>query len=390
MSSSPSRKWLFRILVLALLVALGAALKLYVLRPKPVSVQVVAAARGPVESTITNSRAGTVRARRRAQLSPEVSGRVVELPHREGDAVKAGELIVRLDRSVQDAQLERVRRGLESAQAMHAEACLVAERAERELERNRGLLEERIISADLLDQLENTRDRARLACATAETRVAEASSEVDLALVQASLFELHAPFDGVLAEQSVEVGEYVTPSPPGVPIPSRIDLIDPTSIYISAPMDEVDSAVIKVGQEVRVTIDPYPDQEFLGRVARLAPFVLDREEQNRTIEIEVELDDEAFAARLLPGTSADVEVILQVAKDMLRIPTSTLLEGGRVLVLEGGFLVERKLEVGLKNWNWTEVRGGLVVGDEVVTSLGSTDVVAGALAELAADEEERP
>jgi len=390
MSSSPSRKWFVRILVLAVLVALGVVLKVYVLRPKPVAVQVVEVARGPVESTVTNSRAGTVRARRRAQLSPEVSGRVIGLPHREGDEVKEGELIVSLDRSVQDAQLERARRALETAQATHAETCLVAERAERELERNRGLLEEKIISADVLDQLESERDRARLACATAEARVAEATSEVDLAQVQITLYELDAPFDGILAEQSVEVGEFLTPSPPGVPIPSRIDLIDPTSIYISAPMDEVDSAVIEVGQEVRVTIDPYPGREFPGHVVRRAPFVLDIEEQNRTMKIEVELDDAEFASHLLPGTSADVEVILKVAKDVLRIPTSTLLEGGRVLVLEGGVLVERKLEVGLKNWNWTEVRGGLVAGEQVVTSLGSTAVVAGAPARIADSDEELP
>jgi HlyD family secretion protein len=371
-------KWLIRLLVLAVLIGAAILLKVTVLVPEPVEVRTVVVERGAVESTITNSRAGTVSARRRSQLSPEISGRVVELPHREGDSVEAGEMILRMDRAVQDAQLERARRGLDSARARHSEACLVAERAERELLRNRDLHEQRIISADVLDELVSARDRARMACNTYETLVSEATSDVHLVDVQASLAEMHAPFSGILAELSVEIGEYVTPSPPGVPIPSVIDLIDPTSIYISAPMDEVDAAVIAIGQEVRVTIDPYPTREFSGRIDRIAPYVLDLEEQNRTVEIEVVLKDEAFARALLPGTSADVEVILEIVTDVLRIPTSTLLEGGRVLVLENGLLVEREVQVGLKNWNWTEVKGGLEAGAHVVTSLGSTDVVAGA------------
>ncbi len=379
-------KWLIRILVLAALVGAAVVLKLTVLTPAPVEVQVYSVERGAVESTITNSRAGTVSARRRSQLSPEISGRVVELPFREGDSVEEGQLIVRLDRSVQDARLERARRGLDSARAQHAERCLVAERAERELERNRELHESRIISADVLDALESARDSARMACSTAETRVAEASAEVQLVEVQAGLAEMRTPFSGILAEVSVEIGEYVTPSPPGVPIPSVIDLIDPSSIYISAPMDEVDAAVIAVGQKVRVTIDPYPGQEYPGRVDRIAPYVLDREEQNRTVEIEVVLEDVEFSKALLPGTSADVEVILEVAGDVLRLPTSTLLEGGRVLLFEEGVLVERDIDVGLKNWNWTEVQSGLEVGDQVVRSLGSTDVVAGAEATLSGEE----
>lgn len=379
-------KWLIRFLVLAALVGAAVVLKLTVLTPAPVEVQVQTIERGAVESTITNSRAGTVSARRRSQLSPEISGRVVELPFREGDSVEEGQLILRLDRSVQDAQLERARRGLDSARAQHSEMCLVAERAERELERNRELHESRIISADVLDGLESALDRARMACNTAETHVAEAMAEVQLVEVRAGLAEMRAPFSGILAEVSVEIGEYVTPSPPGVPLPSVIDLIDPTSIYISAPMDEVDAAVIAVGQKVRVTIDPYPGQEFPGRVDRIAPYVLDREEQNRTVEIEVVLEDEELSKALLPGTSADVEVILKVADDVLRLPTSTLLEGGRVLLFEEGVLVEREIEVGLKNWNWTEVRAGLEVGERIVRSLGSVDVVAGAEATLSGEE----
>jgi len=142
-------------------------------------------------------------------------------------------------------------------------------------------------------------------------------------------------------------------------------------------MDEVDSGNIHPGQPARVTFDSYPGRQFDGRVLRVAPYVLDREEQNRTVEIEVELDDPS-AVRLLPGTSADVEVLLEARERVLRVPTSALIEGEKVLVAENGVLAERKLGIGLKNWDWTEVRSGLAAGDLVVVSLDRPEVQAGA------------
>jgi HlyD family secretion protein len=115
-------------------------------------------------------------------------------------------------------------------------------------------------------------------------------------------------------------------------------------------------------------------------VVEVAPYVVDRLEQNRTVEIELELEDEAVAATLLPGTSADAEVILSAREGVVRIPTAALLEGGKVLVLEGDRLVERPLTLGLRNWDFTQVEGGIPEGARVVVSLDRPEVRAGALA----------
>ena len=123
-----------------------------------------------------------------------------------------------------------------------------------------------------------------------------------------------------------------------------------------------------------------------GRIARVAPYVLDLEAQNRTVDIDVELDDQSIAGEMLPGTSADVEIILSVRDDVLRIPTSTLIEGQKVLLLVDGLLAEREVETGLRNWDFTEILSGLEAGDRVVTSLDRTEVTAGA---EAVEEEEQ-
>ena len=127
-------------------------------------------------------------------------------------------------------------------------------------------------------------------------------------------------------------------------------------------------------------VDSRPGETFPGTVARVAPFVLDLVEQNRTVEVEADFADPAAAASLLPGTSADVEVILSSRDDVLRIPTAAVAEGGRVLVLEDGVLAERTLAAGLRNWRFTEVTGGVSEGELVVTARESTAVKAGARA----------
>lgn len=144
-------------------------------------------------------------------------------------------------------------------------------------------------------------------------------------------------------------------------------------------MDEVDAPKIQAGQAVRISFDALPKQSFPGKVKRVAPYVSAVEKQARTVDIEATLDPQQTPIHLLVGYSADVEVILSVRDKVLRVPTSALQEGGKVLVAGAdGKLAERKLKAGLANWEFTEVLEGLAAGDQVVTSLEREGVKAGA------------
>jgi HlyD family secretion protein len=226
-----------------------------------------------------------------------------------------------------------------------------------------------LVSTDFLDKIESVAQTTAVFCKQSQVEISKARSVIVEAKATLAKTVLRAPFDGVVAEVDIEVGEWTTPSPPALPIPPVLDLIDPTSMYVSAPMDEVDSSRIRQEQPVRVTLDPFPGKHYGGHVHRISAYVLDIEEQNRTVEIEVELDDRAFAATLLPGTSADVEVILSVKEGVPRIPTSALFEGHKVFVVEQGVLRLRPLAIGLKNWDFVEIVDGLSEGDHVVISL---------------------
>jgi HlyD family secretion protein len=359
------------------------------LAPERIPVKVVALERGRVESTISNTKAGTVRARRRAQLSPQVGGRVAELSRREGDWVEEGAPLIVLDGATQRAQLRLAQESLRAVEAARREACIQRDRARRELERKRELAAEQIMSADLLDQLESAYQAASASCRRVQAEVGKARAQIAAVEVELEKMVVRAPFDGVIAEVAVEVGEWITPSPPLITAPAVVDVIDPSSLYISAPMDEVDSAAIRSGQLAKVTVDSHPDLELPATVVRVAPYVLDLEAQNRTVEIEVELVEEALASKLLPGTSADVEVVLEARDPVLRLPASALLEGNRVLMASDGRLVERQVEIGLKNWDYAEVTGGVEEGQRVVISLDRVEVEAGARVQ-AVETEYRP
>ncbi len=370
------RKWLPRVLVLA--VVAGVALRFTVLRPDPVSVRVARVEQALVESTVTNSKAGTIRARRRSQLSAEVGGRVVEILHREGDRVEQGQVLIRLNDATPRAQLALSEEGLRVAEASANQACVERDRARRELARKRSLAEQEIVSEDVLDALESAYAGAKASCNSLRAEADRARASIASAQVELDKFAVRAPFTGVIAEQDVELGEWITPSPPLLTSPTVVDIIDLESLYVSAPMDEVDSAKIQVEQLAKVTVDSHPGQQFPGRVVRVAPYVLDVEAQNRTVEIEVEFVEPDAVTRFLPGTSADVEVVLETRPDVLRIPTAALLEGNRVLVASNGTLEERLVDVGLKNWEFAEVRSGLDVGQPVVVTLDRVEVKVGA------------
>jgi HlyD family secretion protein len=377
------RKWRFRALVGIGIVGVGFLLEVSVFAPEPIPVQTTTVSRGIIDSTVTNSKAGTIRARQRAHLSTETGGRVVEITHREGGVVTQGELLILLNDSSLRAQETQALEAIRAADARYQEMCITSDKARREYDRKRKLAAQNIVSEDMLDQLLHVYQAAKAGCEAADAdrqkvRASRAGVAADLDKVS-----IYAPFAGVIAEVNAEVGEWVTPSSAGI-----VDLINRESLYVSAPMDEIDSGRNGLSFPVRVTVDSRPAETFLGKVTRIAPYVLDIEAQNRTVEIEVELDDPEVASSLLPGTSADVEVILKTLKDAPRIPTTALFQNNRVLVVEDDVLVEREIETGLRNWDFVEVQAGLEEGEVVVTSLDRVEVEDGQVVEVIQPDDE--
>ncbi|MGL6110919.1 MAG: efflux RND transporter periplasmic adaptor subunit, partial [Rubrivivax sp.] len=305
-------------------------------------------------------------------------GRIEVLAVKEGDKVRKGQLLMRLWSDDQQAEQAFARAQLDTSRKRVAESCSMAELAQRELQREQQLFKQGFISEGRLDTVRAQADTRAAACATAKSDIAQAQARINVVGTARQRTMLVAPFDGTVAKIVGEVGEYSTPSPPGVAMPPAIDLIDESCLYVAAPMDEVDAPKITEGQAVRITLDALPGRSFAGKVRRVAPYVTAVEKQARTVEIEVDFDDPKSAGRLLVGYSADVEVILDVRKDVLRVPSSALLQGGHVLLFDGARLAERAVKTGVANWEHTEITQGLAGGERIVTSLDRAGVKDGA------------
>jgi HlyD family secretion protein len=373
-----SSKWRKRVIILVILIAAGLGLRFTLFRPKPIEISAYKVETGKVEETVTNSKAGTVKVRQRSKLSPEIGGRVIYLGAREGEKVKAGQLLLKLEDSDLKASLSLSERALQSARSAMKEACVAADWAARELERNRALHQQGIVSESLLDQARNSYEAAKARCEAAKSEVKRTEAAIAVANANLKKAELRAPFDGIIAQLSTEVGEWITPSPPGVPIPPVIDLMDNSRVYVAAPMDETDAGRLRTGLPVRISLDPFPDKTFPGMLTRIAPFVQDIEGQNRTVDVEAEFVDKDFARTLLPGTSADLEVILNVHENVLRAPAYALMEGNKVLVVQENKLITRPVKTGLRNWEYVEVLEGLKAGELIALSLDLAQVKEGA------------
>ena len=375
---------LVRTLLVVLLIAGVAASWWWLSRKQPVAVRTQAVERGLVEDVVANTRAGTVMACRRARLAPGTGGQIATLGVHEGDRVEAGQMLLELWNKDLKAQVTLAEREAEAGEARARAACLNADQAEREADRQVRLKQRSMASEETVDRAITGAQAGRADCEAARATARVSAAKVGVARAELERTRLTAPFAGVVAEVSGELNEYVTPSPPGIPTPPAVDLIDDACFYISAPIDEVDAAKLQLGLDARVTLDAFGDTVLNGTVRRIAPYVLDLEKQARTVEVEVVIADPPADRPLLAGYSADVEIVIARHDAVLRIPTAAVRPGEppTVLLLDAatGLLEERAIETGLSNWELTEVLSGLVVGDQVVLSLDRDGVEAGARA----------
>lgn len=372
------------LVVVALLIT---ALSLWLGREKPVEVVVRTVAVGPVQESVANTRAGTIKACRRAGISPSTGGQIASLPVKEGDVVKAGQVLMELWNEDIMSQYELATREAKASVALANQACVRAEVAKRESERQQKLKKKNLSSEEAVDKADGEARAQQAACNAARATSEVSKSKLNVIQAELERTRLIAPFNGIVAEVNGEIGEFVTPSPVGIPTPPAVDLMDTSCLYVSAPIDEVDAPRIRVGMKAHISLDALSGETFNGTVKRIAPYVLEVEKQARTVDVEVDFLCQQDCENMLPGYSADIEVVLDEQADVLRIPTEAVLEGNKVLVISADdLLLQRTIQTGLSNWEWTQVTDGLSAGDEVVISVEREGVEDGVPAKRDFDE----
>ncbi|MGW8284446.1 MAG: efflux RND transporter periplasmic adaptor subunit [Candidatus Deferrimicrobiaceae bacterium] len=387
---------------------LVAAVAVTILRSRSeIPVDVFEARKGPIEEIVTAVSAGTVKSRRDATISAEVSGRVVEVRVGEGDTVRKGEILARMSDPELSKQVDASRADAAQAKALLEQAIARREEAERkhrsEVDRAASNLrkEERdherameLFRGGFLSKAEKEQADTRLVNAKEDARLA-AIGEVSLRAIDQEIVSLRArvaaaratleafaerreklsitsPFAGIVTGKTIEVGET---KQPGAPL---FAVADPHDIYIEAPIDESESAKVRKGQTVRLYPDAYLGETFSGVVSEVRPTIEASKEVSRANTIEVRPDSSPKPLRL--GMSVDVEVLTGRKEDALQVPSSAVMEreGQKfVYVVRGGKIVRSDITTGISNWDRTEILTGIAPGSDVVTSLEIKNLVPG-------------
>jgi len=371
------RGWIMLILlVLAVLAAGGGWFWTQRVQAAPVKTAAVTSANGggSAAGAVLNA-SGYVVARRRATVSSKLTGKVLDVFVEEGQAVKKGQVLARLDDSQMRAGLEVARAQLAAAKSSFAEDEARLREAERQYARLNQLIKEQVVGRAEVDTAESAVEslKARIALGRQQVEVAQrqvSAQETDLADTI-----VRAPFDGVAISKDAQPGEMISPVSAGGGF-TRTGIgtiVDMTSLEIEVDVSESYINRVKPKQPVEAVLDAYPDWQIPGHVITTVP-TADR--QKATVKVRIGF--EQLDPRILPDMGIKVSFFgerqpeaaqLTPAAPRVLVPKSAVrTENGQsvVFVVRADRVERRAVTVGLTNRDQIEVVSGLATGDRVV------------------------
>ena len=318
---------------------------------KPVMIKAVEIKPGELRVILNATTTSTVKSETEVTLSAQRTGRVVQLPVREGDVVKAGALIARLDLSEESVQTENV---LAQSKATYEEAG-------KNLKRSQDLFDTGMISQQDLDA---TRRAYEVAKSQYLASVSDAEVKKDYSIIR-------APFNGVIAKKFTEVGELLLQGK------QIVTIVNPNKIYVLATIDEVDVGRLRLDLPVTITVDAFPGEKFQGAVKRISPIVSGGKLETRTADVWIYFNEKQL--KIKPGMSADVEILVATLQNVLPVPSQAIIEREgkkQVYAMQGSNISHgsqavaklKPIEIGETNWSFTQVTKGLSAGDFIITT----------------------
>ncbi len=340
---------------------------------------------------------GSLAGDEQTDVAPQTSGKVIAVGVDIGSYVRRGQMIVRLDDSELKLRVEQsvaqvnqakasVRQaeekiGLKSGQAFDpnrvaevASAKVALDLADKNLRRAEKLIESGDVSRSFYDSQKSQRDQLKeqyeaavaqarqnyAAVVVARTNVANAEAQLALAQKSLSYSVIPAPIDGFVAERNADMGEYVSPQQKV----ATIVRTNPVRIRIDIPEQAIPE--VHVGQSVSMSTSAWPDKNFSGRIARIAPNVT---ANSRTLTVEAEIENSSGV--LKPGQFATVRILQPRPQAAVLIPARAVTtESGvsRVFVIKNGHSEQRLVQLGQTEGDLVEVKSGIAADEQVATS----------------------
>ena len=308
---------------------------------------------------------GTIEARQKINLTPDVGGKIARILVNEGDRVSKGQVLAELDVEAITLQLRQAEAGLAVAQASFNNARTNLERMER-------LSKEKAVSDQQYEQV-------KLAYDSAKAQLDQAQAAVNLAQHSVDVSILKAPFSGVIASKNAEVGDVINPMMGGFSPGSAggvLTLVDFSRIKIKVDISGTDIARIQKGQTAILRVPTIPGQEFKGTVQVVN---LAADPQTKKFGIEVDLDNPDQVLR--PGTFGEIVIEVHSHENTLVVPQKAVLENKYIFIAQNGKATKKEVTLGLQNTTMVEVSSGLAEGDLVIAE-GSFGLEDGAPVEV--------
>lgn len=363
-------------------------LKMFKHEPAATEVRVDPVARGSVVRVV--SAPGTVEPKTKVQISAQVVARILALPFREGDRVKKGDVVVRLDAEDLAAALESVKAGLRGEEARLEGLKADLANAEAELARTRGLYDTKDVSKSALDSAESAYLRSKSSVKQSEHAIEIAKSNIVRAQKDLTNTVITAPMDGTIIKLNAEEGELVMIGTLNNAASVILEIADLSTMLVKAKVDESNIAPVKAGQMSKLYMSAYPDRIFQGRVELVGLKKLIDKDGTGYFETEILVHQERGDLLLRSGLTANAEIEVETFTGVLKVPSQAVVDRrvdeipkeisdnnanvdktkvfARVVYkFEGGKARAIPVSIGSSDTTHTVIVSGLAEGDRIVT-----------------------
>lgn len=368
-------------------------------RDKGVSARLDTVGRRDLVATVTAS--GKITAKTKVDISPDIQGRIIKILVKEGDHVKKGDVLLRIDPSQYEAQLARAEAAVSSAQASSVQAVANRDQALRAQQRAQELkhTNANLISDEQLEQAQTSFKIADATAISAQHQVDQANASLHEAQDQLSKTVIKAPIDGEVTRVAVEEGEVAVPGTFSKDVGLLMTVSDLSVINLKVQVDETDVVRLALGDSTEVKIDAFPDTAFTGRVTKIshsaslasAQAAAQTGASDRAVDYDVEITLDHPPPGIRPDLSATAKMVTDTRKNALSIPiialtlrentplpneatksgaaprdTTKKKDQEGVFVVNKGIAYFRPVKVGIAGEEYFEVIDGLKQGDSIV------------------------
>ena len=317
------------IIIIGLIALIGVIVVLNLSSQREKSVKVTVEKVKTRDLTAFVSASGEVKPKKNINISALILGRIIKIGIKEGQEVKAGDFLMKLDSAQFEANAERDRAFIQSSRAERIKAEASLKRNQDFYNRQKNLYDNQLISKELLEQAKSQLDIADASLRSLDFQIAQAEASLKSTLDNLAKTVYSSPIDGMITSKRVEEGEMAiigTMNNPGTVLMTIADL---SVMEVEVQVDETDVVGVQLGQAANVRVDAFPNQVFKGKVTEIGSSALQKTavattstQESKDFKVVVTLENPSKL--LKPGLSASADIITGERKAVLAVPISAL------------------------------------------------------------------